>query len=88
MAAYAIAAGVIRVVLGTMVVAQVAMVGATHAVTTDVIQVRLGITAVASCVHRLSGISIPTGVDGGGIMTLSEGGATSPSSFDELDTTS
>ena len=46
-----------------------------------------GTVAMACHVCRISRVLAPAGTDGGGVVSLEDGGAANPSSSDELETT-
>ena len=79
--------GGITMVSRTRAATQAVAPGATRVVAAVVAQTLLGVTAVVSLIRGISRISALAGVAGRGVPTLREGGATSPSSSDELETT-
>lgn len=77
---------VIHAVSRTTVVAPVVATGATRVVAVGVTRVLSGTDVAISCIHHLSHVFTSADVDSGGIMALSERGATGPSLYNELDT--
>jgi len=86
-AAYAVTTGGVTMISGASASAQAIDAGAARVVATDDAQTPPGIVAVACRVRRISWVSAPAGMAGGGVLSLGDGGAANPSSSDELETT-